>query len=191
MTRLLTHTPSAWIDAVMSDFNTFLQDHANCERKASATAMSLLVHYSDKDALTEAMLELAQEELDHFKQVFALMRERGVPLARDEKDPYIAALFKHARTGHTTYYLLDRLLIAGLVEARGCERFGLLAEALQDPALKTFYMDITRSEARHGGLFIRLARVYYTEEEVSARLETLAQIEADIIAQLPVRVAVH
>jgi tRNA-(ms[2]io[6]A)-hydroxylase len=190
MTRLLYQTSTAWTDAVMGDFNTFLQDHANCERKASATAMSLLVHYPDKHALTEAMLELAQEELDHFKQVFTLMKQRGLLLARDEKDPYIAALSKHAR-GHVSYYLLDRLLIAGLVEARGCERFGLVAEALQEPELKNFYMDITRSEARHGGLFIRLARVYFPEETVSPRLEELAHIEAGIVSSLPIRVAVH
>ena len=29
-----------WLEAVMSDFDAFLQDHADCERKASAMAMS-------------------------------------------------------------------------------------------------------------------------------------------------------
>ena len=35
-------------------------------------------------------------------------------------------------------YLLDRLLIGSLVEARGCERFGLIAQALPDGPLKHF-----------------------------------------------------
>ena len=38
---LRSRTPAAWAAAVLADFDAFLLDHAACERKASATAMSL------------------------------------------------------------------------------------------------------------------------------------------------------
>ena len=88
-------------------------------------------------------------------------------------------------------YFLDRLLILGVVEARGCERFGMVADALEPGPLKDFYTDITRSEARHHGLFVRLAKEYFPDEVVQQRLDELLDAEAEIVEELPFRPAVH
>jgi len=88
-------------------------------------------------------------------------------------------------------YFLDRLLVLGIVEARGCERFGLVAEGLEPGPLKDFYADITRSEARHHGLFVRLAKEYFPQERVQQRLDELLEGEAKIVDRLPLRSAVH
>jgi tRNA-(ms[2]io[6]A)-hydroxylase len=88
-------------------------------------------------------------------------------------------------------YFLDRLLVLGIVEARGCERFGLVADALEPGPLKDFYTDIARSEARHHGLFVRLAREYFPTDRVRDRLDELLEAEAKIVDQLPLRPAVH
>jgi tRNA 2-(methylsulfanyl)-N6-isopentenyladenosine37 hydroxylase len=190
MSRLLCSTDPLWAQTALADFNTFLQDHANCERKALAMAMSFISRYPDRAELIEAMIGLAREELDHFAQVYALMAARGVTLANDEKDPYVGSLLVHARNGRDQL-LLDRLLISGVIEARGCERFQLVAEALQEKDLKQFYLDLARSEARHAGLFVRVARHYFSESTIDARLEELYQIEAEIIKQMPARAALH
>jgi tRNA 2-(methylsulfanyl)-N6-isopentenyladenosine37 hydroxylase len=183
-------TPPAWLDAVLADFDAFLVDHAACERKASATGMAFVVRYPDRVALLEPLIAFAREELEHFHAVVRLVCARGLTLGPDAPDPYVKPLLAAVRTGRDER-LLDRLLVAGVVEARGCERFGMVARALQPGELADFYTDITRSEARHHGLFLRLARAYFDEASIAARLDALLELEARILADLPVRAALH
>ena len=152
MFELKYHTPFEWTEVVLADFNTFLQDHAAAEKKASGMAMSMLSHYPDKRKLVKAMTDLALEELIHFKQVLKLLLERDVNLGDDKKDPYIKqirALFRHGRDG----FLMDRLLVGGVIEARGHERFSLVAQALPEGKEKDFYVAIAKSEEKHKNLF--------------------------------------
>ena len=175
---------------VLADFDAFLVDHAACERKASATALKLVSHYSDRTMLVRELIPFAQEELEHFAQVMRIILDRGLATRPDEKDPYVGTLMKLIRRG-SEHYFLDRLLILGVVEARGCERFGMVAEALDPGPLKSFYAEITRSEARHHGLFVRLAREYFSPDGVQRRLDELLDAEATIVQGLPLRPAVH
>jgi len=190
MLRLRTATDPSWIDVVLGDFDAFLVDHAACERKASATALKLVSHYSDRTLLVRELIPFAQEELEHYAQVMEIILDKGLSTRADEKDPYVGALMRLIKRGPEQYFL-DRLLVLGIVEARGCERFGMVADALEPGALKTFYADITRSEARHHSLFVRLAREYFPAEGVQARLNELLDAEAEIIDRLPLRAAVH
>src|SRR6266496_1418794 len=121
--RLRAPTSPAWIEAVLMDFDSFLRDHANCERKASGSAMNMVSHYPDRAELVAAMIDLAREELMHFSQVYGHMSSRGLTLGADRKDPYMRRLSEQYRKGSGEYFL-DRLLVAGILEARGCERFG-------------------------------------------------------------------
>lgn len=190
MLALAVPTDARWIDAVMADFDAFLVDHAAAERKASATGMAFVVRYPDRPVLLEPMIAFAREELEHFHRVYRLLAERGLTLSPDEPDPYVRPMLGLVRTGRDLR-LLDRLLVAGIVEARGCERFGLVAEALPAGELKDFYVEITRSEARHHGLFTRLARELFDADEVASRLSELLHAEASIVAELPLRAALH
>jgi len=190
MLRLRTATDPEWIRAVLEDFDSFLVDHAACERKASATALKLVSHYSDKTMLVRELIPFAQEELEHYARVMEIILDRGISTRPDEKDPYVGRLMGLIERGPEQYFL-DRLLVLGIVEARGCERFGLVAEALDPGPMKRFYTDITRSEARHHGLFVRLAREYFPQSQVQRRLDELLVAEAKIIETLPLRAAVH
>lgn len=174
----------------MDDFDAFLIDHAAAERKASATGMSFVVRYPDRPAILDRLIAFAREELEHFHRVWQLCAARGLRLSADTPDPYVGGLMKHVRTGRDQR-LLDRLLVAGVVEARGCERFGLVANALPTGDLKAFYVEITRSEARHHGLFVALARETFPDEDIGARLDILLAAEAAIVAELPLRAALH
>lgn len=175
---------------VLADFDAFLLDHAACERKASATGMAFVVQYPDRDAMLDPLIEFAREELEHFHRVVTLVRARGLTLGADTKDGYVRALMRWVRA-RGDERLLDRLLVAAVVEARGCERFGLVAEHHPDPKMRTFYREIAGSEARHHGLFVRLARLYFTPEVIEARLDELLALEADVVAKLPHRAALH
>lgn len=183
-------TPKAWTSAVLADFNAFLLDHAAAEKKASGMAMSMLSHYPDKLDIVNAMMDLSIEEMIHFREVVKILHQRGLQLSPDRKDPYVNALRNYIRKGQSVY-LLDRLLIGGTIEARGCERFGLLAEALPQGELKQFYQAITESEARHEHLFIDLAHQYFDRSTVATRLDQLLDIEATIVAELPIVAALH
>ncbi len=188
---LRLQTPSAWTQTVLTDFNVFLNDHAQAEKKASGMAMSMLSHYPDKPELVREMVELSIEELAHFREVIKLMQARGLQLGSDEKDPYVNQIRQHIAKGDSQMYLLDRLLTGAIIEARGCERFGLIGEAHPEPELKEFYQRIAESEAKHHLLFIDLAELYIDHKKVEQRLDWWLDIEADIIQNLPLRAALH
>ena len=183
-------TPTEWVEAVLADFNTFLSDHASAEKKASSMAMTMVSHYPDRTALVTAMLDLAIEELSHFREVVKLIHSRKKSLAGDQKDHYVNEFISHFRKG-SEFYFLDRLLIAGIIEARGAERFGLIANALPSGNEKQFYTAITRSEERHFELFLGLAVEYFPFDTVELRLRELLKIEAEICAKQPHRAALH
>ncbi len=187
---LLAATDPAWAQVPLDDFDAFLQDHANCERKASAVAMSLVVKYPDRVEMIPALIGLAQEELAHFRQVYELMAARGLPIVKDTPDPYVNALLRLQRSGREARFL-DRMLISSLIECRGAERFGLIADALPDPELKRFYRGLWASEVKHGHQFVDLALPYFEHDLVYARLHELAAREAEIMQGLAWRPALH
>jgi tRNA-(ms[2]io[6]A)-hydroxylase len=194
MLELRVATADPWVTVVLDGFDDFLLDHAACERKASANAISLVTHYPDRRELVRLMIELAREELHHFQQVHRIVEERGLLLARDRKDLYVNALLKRIRRGREDYFL-DRLLVAGVVEARGCERFGLIATALEKSGtnreMAAFYANLGESEARHRDLFVDLAELYFDKDTVGSRLSEWLDDEARIVSELPITAALH
>ncbi|MEM9918798.1 MAG: tRNA-(ms[2]io[6]A)-hydroxylase [Bacteroidota bacterium] len=180
-----------WIDTVMADFNSFLQDHADCERKASATAMSLVAKYPDRTEIIPELIDTAVEELEHFQQVYAVMAKRGIQLAHSiPGDPYIKGLIKKMHSGIEERFL-DRLLIGSVVETRGAERFKMVANALEDEELKRFYKMLWTSEAKHGHIYVKMALHYFDESKVYDRLNWWNEQEGEILNGLEVRAALH
>jgi len=170
-------TPGTWTSTVMNDFNSFLQDHADCERKASAMALSFVSKCPDKVKIIPWLIETALEELEHFQQVYKIMESRGVKLKNEmPQDLYIKKLLDMLRT-KPEERLLDRLLLASIIECRGTERFRLVAEALEDAELKSFYKKLWASEAKHGNIFVQMALEYYDKNETYQRLEELTEQE--------------
>ena len=184
-------TPPAWIEAVVNDFDAFLLDHADCERKASATAMSLVAKYPNRIEILPELIDIAIEELEHFKQVYALIEERGMQLTHSiPEDPYIKALMKKMHSGIEERFL-DRLLIASLFETRGAERFKIISEAMVDEKMQQFYKMLWISEARHGHVYVKMALNYFPEEKVYDRLQWWIDAEGEIVTNLEIRAALH
>ena len=189
--ELKYNSSKEWLEAVLSDFDAFLQDHADCERKASAMAMSFVAKCPDKIEIIPELIETALEELEHFKLVYQLMEKRGIPLKTEmPKDLYIQQLIGLCRSDKEER-LLDRLLLASIIECRGAERFRLIANALQEEELKDFYKMLWTSEAKHGNLFVKMALNYWKEEEIYQRLNFLVENEAYICSKLKIRPALH
>jgi len=190
--ELTVDTRPEWVDAVMADLPSFLQDHADCERKASALVMSLVAKYPDRLEIIPELIATGVEELEHFQQVYEVMRQRGIPLVKEiPKDPYITALMKLLHTDPLRRFL-DRLLLASIIECRGAERFRLVSEVLGDDRdLQKFYHDLWVSESRHGHIFVGMALEYFEKEHVYGRLGELNEAEGCIVDGLELRPAIH
>jgi tRNA-(ms[2]io[6]A)-hydroxylase len=192
----LEPSPPGWLDAVFADFDSFLQDHASCEKKASGMALNIASHYPDQPTLVSAMADLAVEELGHYREVIRLLIERGVTPGPDRKDAYVRALNGEIRRG-PDFFLLDRLLVAAIIERRGNERFGLIAARLPESALPgadrlaAFYRAITSSEGRHWQLFVDLAETHCEGMAIAARLEELVTLERGFMLAQPFEPALH
>jgi tRNA-(ms[2]io[6]A)-hydroxylase len=188
---LASSTPSSWVELACREIDAVLVDHAHCEKKAAASAMSLVAAYPGREELVLRMSALAMEELSHFRAVFDRLVARGLALGRDTGDPYAQRLVALARPSPDADRLVDRLLVFGLIEARSRERLALLGAHLSDPDLARFYEQLAQAEARHAEMFVDLARRYATVSVVSSRLEGLAAEEARIVAELPVAPRIH
>lgn len=180
-----------WLEAVMNDFDSFMQDHADCERKASSMALSFIAKYPDRTEIVPELIETALEELEHFQQVYTIMKSKGVELAVElEKDEYINKLVSLSASGGEKR-LMDRLLLASVIECRGCERFKMVSEAVKDPELKKFYKMLWTVEAKHGNIFVTMALRYFEEKEVYERLDYFMEEEVRILESIAPRAAVH
>ncbi len=189
MLGLASPTDDGWVEAALADIPRLLSDHAHCEMKAATNALSLAVRYSDRPALVQALAAIAEEETSHFRRVHAMLVERGLPLGTPPVDPYAAELRRSAEVGRGPSALVDRLLVAALIEARSCERFRLLADRCTDPEPRALWRELLASEAGHYRTFLDLAiaegqRDGATADEVRERLSLLAIREARIVARL-------
>ncbi len=177
-----------WADLAAIRLEDILSDHAYCEQKAASTCISLIQQYPDREELVEAVAPIVSEEWGHFRLVLNELKKRELKLGRQRKDEYVNRLLAAERKGGgRDERLLERLLIAALIEARSCERFRLLSEGLEDEALKKFYHRFMVSEAGHYRLFLDLARHYFPEEKVNQRWQEWLSIEAGIMKELEVR----
>jgi tRNA 2-(methylsulfanyl)-N6-isopentenyladenosine37 hydroxylase len=182
MLHLQSASSNRWLSQVDAHLDEILVDHAHCERKAAATAMSLINAYPEQRELCAEMTRIVAEELEHMHQVLELLDRRGIRFRRLPPGPYGRQLQALVRS-QEPQRAVDRLLVASLFEARSCERFDRLRRHLSDPELVAFYESLFESEARHHTTYVALAERFAPREVVGKRLEELAEAEAAVIAQ--------
>jgi tRNA-(ms[2]io[6]A)-hydroxylase len=180
MLNLQSESSRRWLKQVKSNLEEILIDHAHCEKKAAGTAMNLIFAYVDNRELCREMVEIANEELQHFLLVLDLLSRRGIPFRRMKPGGYGRQLNDLVRKSEPER-AIDRLLIASLIEARSCERFHLLADHVADRELSDFYQSLFESEARHHTTYVRMAKLFGSDDVVRRRLEELSAIESEII----------
>ena len=192
MLGLKLPTDPRWVAWVESNISEVLTDHAWCEQKAASNAISTIVRYPELTDLVEELTRIAQEEMEHFGMVVEKIKARGWTLGPERKDPYIhdlAAFIK--KGGSREAQLVDRLLLAAMIEARSCERFRMLSERIADEDLRTFYHDLMISEAQHYTTFLGFARKYGGRIDVDARWKEFLEHEADIIQRYGRKETMH
>jgi tRNA-(ms[2]io[6]A)-hydroxylase len=181
MLSLQSASDARWLDQAARHLDEILVDHAHCEKKAAGVAMNLLFSYADHVPLARAMTEIVNEELEHFRMVLDLLERRGIRFRKLSPSSYGQRLHERVRRCEPDR-AVDRLLVAGLIEARSCERFALLRDHAADAELREFYGGLFESEARHHATYVRLACGMAAEDVVRERLHWLATEEAAIIA---------
>ncbi len=192
MFKLRLPTDPRWVNIVEKNIPEILTDHAWCEQKAASNAISIIVRYPEYEELVSVMLDIAQEELSHFRMVTEKIKERGFILGPERKDEYVNLLYNFRRKGGSrTQQLLDHLLFAAMIEARSCERFRVLSENIKDEELKKFYHELMISEANHYSTFIGFAKKYCATEDVDARWQQYLDYEGEVIRRFGKKETVH
>jgi tRNA-(ms[2]io[6]A)-hydroxylase len=199
MLCLVRPTNPAWVEAALRDLDAVLIDHAHCEMKAAMNALSLSAR-APNPRVASLLADLAEEEASHFREVVHELETRGLSLGMSPKDVYAESLRAVAhrtrpkgRSQDET--LIDRFLVAALIEARSCERFRLLADALTSAAspMAELYERLFAAEARHYRVFVDLATEAAKGDAalVKARLAELAVEEASLCATLGALPEIH
>lgn len=187
-------TDPIWVkNIVAQNISEILTDHAYCEQKAASTAISLIVQYPEHAELVEKMIDLAQEEMGHFKMVFREIQKRGYTLGRERKDSYVNELVKFIRVKGKgrEESLADKLLFAAMIEARSCERFKVLSENINDEGLSEFYYKLMISEARHYTMFLKLARELCPTVDIDKKWEDFLAYEGEVIERYGNKEEIH
>ena len=180
---LHTKTSEEWIKLAISNPIEILLDHAHCERKAAGVALQLMFRYVSEPGLSEVLSPIAREELEHFERVLSILNGRGKKLQKLASPPYGSILAKNIRKDEPMR-MLDSFLIAGLIEARSHERMTLLSIHSPDPELRGLYADLLKSEARHFGIYWKLADERFDRNILFSRLEELARVESDALVEM-------
>lgn len=182
-------TPAAWLEWALSEQTKLLWDHGNCEKKAAASALSLMVHYPQHQRLVYRMSRLAREELRHFEQVQKIITRRELPYMIVPAARYAARLRKAMRKDEPGR-LIDQLIVGAFIEARSCERFECLAPHLDDE-LGKFYSGLLESEARHYAEYLELAGMMCSDEELEQRVADIRAVEFAAITEPDANFAFH
>ena len=180
--HLSSLTSDEWIKLALSNPIEILIDHANCERKAAGVAIQFMFRYPSEPNLAEVLSPVAREELEHFEKILYFLKDLGYSLKALKPPPYGAELSKSIRNDEPKR-MLDSFLVAGLIEARSHERLSLLALNSENQSLKLLYKSLLESEARHFGIYWKLAQNKYCKDETFKRLEELSEIESKILSK--------
>jgi tRNA-(ms[2]io[6]A)-hydroxylase len=184
MLGLQFETTTSWADIAKVNLEQILTDHAFLEQKAASNAVSIIINYSEETELVKEMSNIAIEEMQHFKMVHLLMVKRGMVLGREQKNDYAIRLQKFfTKTNDRTNALVQRLLVAALIEARSCERFKVFSENMEDEELSKFYKNLMVSEANHYTTFLQLARTYQDMAVVDEKWGALLAFEGEMMRE--------
>ena len=187
---LINKTSEDWIDLAISNPMEILLDHAHCERKAAGVALQLMFRYVSEPGLSEVLSPLAREEIEHFERVLSILNARGKKLQKLASPPYGATLAKNICKDEPLR-MLDSFLVAGLIEARSHERMKLLSIHSPDIELRNLYADLLKSEARHFGIYWKLADERFERNLLTSRLEELAKVESDALLEMHLQPRMH
>ena len=175
-------TPALWLEHATSHVPLLLVDHAHCERKAAATAITFMSKYPERRELIDLMSPLAREELLHFEKVITILKQKNIAYIPLKPSAYATRMHKQVTARDGDERLCDQLIIGAIIEARSCERFNAIIDVIDEPELVRFYASLVKSEARHFENYLKLARLY--GGDIDKRLSQFLAIENEYISSV-------
>jgi tRNA-(ms[2]io[6]A)-hydroxylase len=174
-------TPASWLTHACAEPAILLIDHANCEKKAASTALSLMFAYAEDLELAGKMSRLAREELRHYEQVAKLIKALNVTPRRLAPGRYAARL-RRLVAKHEPEREVDLMVCGAFIEARSCERFAALARVMGGPIAQLF-QGLHAAEARHFQVYLELAKraALRFDASLESRIMSFAALEAELI----------
>ena len=185
---LRVRTPNSWVSHALKCQQVLLIDHANCERKAASSALSMIYRYTSRCDFAVQLSRIVREEMRHFERVHALMQKLRIEYVHMTPGKYAKSLHTYARENSPTKF--DDLVIASIIEARSYERFELLEGVLEGRIAK-LYSKLKESEHRHFLTYLDLATQLDEEAVIDARVQELLKYEAQLIVRFDDRFRFH
>ena len=182
---LLCSTPLEWLDNVHDSIDILLIDHANAEKKAASTALSLMYRYIDDNDFLIFLSCLAREELLHFEQVVNWLDRYNVKYRYLSPGRYASELVKLI-SKNEPHRKVDSLIVAAIIEARSCERFEVLIDVLPKD-LGAFYRKLYSSEKRHFIEYFNFAKKAFlsigAEDDFERKVKAFLKRDSELICE--------
>jgi tRNA 2-(methylsulfanyl)-N6-isopentenyladenosine37 hydroxylase len=184
-------TPASWVACARAQPDVLLQDHANCEKKAASTALALMFAYAEDLDLADKMSRLAREELRHYEQVAKLIRAMKIVPQRLAPGRYAERLRRLVSRSEPQREV-DLMICGAFIEARSCERFAVLGEAIDTP-LREFFQGLHAAEERHYQVYLKLAGSAAARAalDLKPRIEKFANLETELITSADTNFRFH
>jgi tRNA-(ms[2]io[6]A)-hydroxylase len=179
---LLVPTPDDWVARACANPEVLLTDHANCEKKAASTALSLMFAYAEDLHLTDKMSRLAREELRHYEQVAKLIKSLKIVPQRLSPGRYAERMRRLVAKAEPQREV-DLMICGAFIEARSCERFAALSPVIGGEAGQLFH-GLHAAEGRHFQVYLGLARRAAGRAgiEMGGRVAAFAECEAELVS---------
>ena len=182
-------TPRSWLATAIQEEELLLVDHAHCERKAASSALSLIHRHAERRNICSHLSRIVREEMRHFEQVLDLIKSRGFEFRPLTSGRYARVLHSYIR-GIPGDSKVDPFLVAAIIEARSCERFGCLVEIIEE-RVASLYARLCDSEARHFLSYLEMAHTIGDEQNIRMRLSRLLSEESRLITEADVLFRFH
>ena len=178
---LCAPTAQSWVAQACTLPEVLLVDHANCEKKAASTALSLMFAYAEDLELAAIMSRLAREELRHYEQVAKMMGALKIVPQRLAPGRY-ATRMRRLVSSSEPQREIDLMICGAFIEARSCERFAALGKAIDAP-LRGLFCGLHEAEDRHYKVYLSLAARAAARASVNLdeRIAAFAALEAQLI----------
>ena len=177
--NLINPTPKTWTSQAIKRIPELLSDHACCEKKAAQMALSLMSSFHRHPKVIEKLSKIAREELVHYEQVLKLHTRLEIRFNPKPAGRYAKVLWSGIDQSNQ-YRLVDKLMIAAIIEARSCERFACLVPVLPDP-LSSYYSRLYEAEKRHACIYLQFAELITSSDMIKKRLQYFLEIENECI----------
>lgn len=184
-------TPKKWLKTVQGDFNSFLMEACDSQRKNASMAMMFVAKYPQYNKLVGGWLDIAQTEIKQFRELYRAVEDRELKMGREiSKDLYINRVVMHCRNGRKERFV-DRMIVSGLILLRGAERYLMLADVTDDKQLKTLFTNIAKEDSEIAQQYVQMVSLYFGDEEIKERMKVLTAGEAQVMKELEIRAALH